>query len=98
MRKDFIKSIFFKNKILLFFYCLIELILVSSEVAIAYVLQKVIDLINNYSVNNLLIVIILAISSIFIFFISSYITSLLEAKIIQKFKDNLYDDIYIIKQ
>lgn len=94
MRKDFIKSIFFKNKILLFFYCLIELILVSSEVAIAYVLQKVIDLINNYSVNNLLIVIILAISSIFIFFISSYITSLLEAKIIQKFKDNLYDDIY----
>lgn len=94
MRKDFIKSIFLKNKILLFFYCLIELIFVSSEVAIAYVLQKVIDLINNYSVNNLLIVIILAISSIFIFFISSYITSLLKAKIIQKFKDNLYDDIY----
>lgn len=58
MRKDFIKSIFLKNKILLFFYCLIELIFVSSEVAIAYVLQKVIDLINNYSVNNLLIVII----------------------------------------
>lgn len=57
MRKDFIKSIFIKNKILLFFYCLIELILVSSEVAIAYVMQKVIDLINNYSINNLLIVI-----------------------------------------
>lgn len=94
MKTNIIKECLLKKKFVLLLYCLLALILEASQIAIAYVLQRVINLVENYSLNELVFIIVLVLATTLTFFLSSFLVSLVESKLIQSFKDELYNNIY----
>ena len=89
-----LKECIMKRKFLFVLYCVLALVFEASQVAIAYVLERVIKLVGNYSFNELIFIIILVIGTIIIFFLSSFLTSVTQVKLIRDYKNDLYSKIY----
>ncbi len=94
MKMSVVKECIIKRKFLLFLYCVLALVLEASQVAIAYVLERVIKLVGYYSFNELISIIILVLGTIMIFFLSSFLTSIAQVKLIRNYKNDLYNKIY----